>query len=119
MPKVGTKAFSSLAVEILYRVKVIDRAGSTFASERKVVFMAFHELCSGDFPYRSFEPIARHTGLDVWRVRTLTRGLARAGLLEYSSGLFNENGDVAGAGYTITAKGRAVARIIRGEDNGT
>lgn len=112
MPKVYPRTFDSPAIEILYRAKVIDRTNSIFALQRKVVFMAFHAMCSGDFAYYGFKPIAHHTGLDVRRVRTLARVLTRSGLLEYRAGLFNEDGGVAGAGYTITSKGRAVARII-------
>lgn len=115
MPKIGPKTFDNPALEILWRAKTLTGSITEYRKQKRQVLLAFHELCGGDFCYRGFAPIAQHTTLEVKRVRVLTRALAKNGLLEYQSGLFYENGDVAGAGYTITSKGRAVAQIIEGD----
>jgi hypothetical protein len=115
--KVHRKAFDNPALEILWFVKQLTTLPYTNCQRR--VLLAFHTKCvrDSDFVYYGFEPIAQHTGLEWKRVRVLTRILARKGLLEYQAGLFTCDGEVAGAGYTITAKGRAVAQIIEGPNH--
>ena len=53
--------------------------------------------------------IATETKLTIPQVRRSVRSLARKGLAEYTRGLFNENGEVAGSGYCATREG---ARFI-------
>lgn len=108
------KSFSSPALEIIYHAKYLSH--KDLLAQRSVL-LAFYDLCEGDFCYRSFGSVAEHSKLDWKRVRVLTRRLARKGLLVYDNGLFNEDGEVAGAGYTITPKGRAVAQLIREYQN--
>lgn len=115
MPRKGLrKVFESPALEIIHHAKML----SVEYNAQRAVLLAFFELCHGDFCYRSFGSVANHSKLEWKRVRVLTRRLASKGLLEYANGLFNENGEVAGAGYTITGKGRAVARLIKEYRNG-
>lgn len=42
---------------------------------------------------------------DVRKVRRIVRHLARRGLTEYKSGLWNDDGEMAGSGYRITKAG--------------
>ena len=67
--------------------------------------------------YSGFDRIARMINLNRSRVRILARRLARKGLTEYSAGLFNSDGTVAGAGYALTARGRTVLQIISENDH--
>lgn len=55
--------------------------------------------------FLSFKRIASRSGIGRELVRPVVRACARKGLLEYARGLFNDDGDVAGAGYGLTAKG--------------
>lgn len=57
--------------------------------------------------YTSFGPIQRNTGHSRAEVRRACRLLARRGLAEYSSALWTDDGQLAGAGYAITAAGCA------------
>ena len=52
-----------------------------------------------------FAPVMGHTGLDRRTVRRCIRRLARKGLAEFHNGLWNEDGEMAGAGYCITPGG--------------
>lgn len=61
-----------------------------------------------DFGYIGFSTIARKTHLNRKQVRRAARSLRRKGLADYCCGLFNDNGDVAGAGYGCTTKGAEV-----------
>lgn len=47
-----------------------------------------------------FHMIAEKTDMRVQQVRRICRYLAKHRLAEYKRGLFNEDGEVAGAGYT-------------------
>ena len=111
MSKVGVKTFENPALEILWHAQRIKKD-----DVQHRVLQAFYEKCGEDV-YYGFLPITEHVKMDFKRVRVITRRLARKGLLEYRSGLFTEDGEVAGAGYTVTAKGRAVAQIINGDDS--
>lgn len=55
------------------------------------------------FPLRCFAEI----GLERDIARAICRTLTDRGLAEYRRGLFNDDGEVAGSGYGITAAGRA------------
>ncbi len=66
---------------------------------------------------RPFITIMRETGLNRKTVRRHVRALARKGLAEYFRGLWSEETDQpAGAGYSITHKGRA---LCEGEADGS
>jgi DNA-binding Lrp family transcriptional regulator len=64
---------------------------------------------TGEEYYLNFKAIARRSGLDPSHVRRSVRALARKGLAEYRSGLWTEDGEMAGAGYRATAVGRCAA----------
>ena len=57
--------------------------------------------------YTIFAPIQHDTGHSRAEVRRACRLLARRGLAEYSSALWSDDGQLVGAGYAITAAGRA------------
>jgi len=60
-----------------------------------------------DFGYLSFADISSRTGLERKIVRRACRALARKGLAAYGRGLFNDDGEVAGSGYTATRQARS------------
>lgn len=62
--------------------------------------------------YFGLQRIADRAGVDKETARFGCRRLRDKGLAVYSSGLFTEDGDVAGAGYSLTAKGRAAVDLI-------
>ncbi|MDF1627011.1 MAG: hypothetical protein P1U84_12070 [Parvibaculaceae bacterium] len=55
--------------------------------------------------YMNFKAIAARSRLKRHLVRRVVRACARKGLLVYGCGLTNDDGEVAGAGYGLTAKG--------------
>lgn len=55
--------------------------------------------------YYPFKPIMKQTGLDRRTVRRHARYLKRKGFAEFHAGLWNEDGEPAGAGYCITKAG--------------
>lgn len=57
-----------------------------------------------------FLPIQKEFGMERNEVRRICRYLAKHNLLEFTRGLFNEDGEVAGSGYCITPKGVAYLR---------
>jgi len=61
------------------------------------------EMCVG------FAPIVSDTGMPRAAVRRIVRHLARKGLAEFYKALQDDEGAVAGAGYCVTATGRAEA----------
>ncbi len=64
-----------------------------------------------DFDYgffHSLRVIADDAGVDKEAARFACRRLRDKGLALYQSGLFNEDGEVAGSGYALTDKGRAL-----------
>jgi hypothetical protein len=74
--------------------------------EKQAVLSHLAELTHADGVYcTSFAPIVRSTGLTRERVRFLCRLLKRQGLAQFHSGLWNEDGEPAGAGYCISPKG--------------
>lgn len=58
------------------------------------------------FGFYSFAPIVKATGLDRRIVRLSCRRLTRKGLAEFCSGLWTDDGDLAGSGYACTKAGR-------------
>jgi hypothetical protein len=56
--------------------------------------------------YHAFKYIIGQTGLERKVVRRACRSLARKGLAEYGKGLWNDDGEPAGAGYAATRAGR-------------
>ena len=74
-------------------------------NERNVL-RALYELSAVDGLYCvSFAPLIRATKLDRKAVRRACRSLKRKGLAEFHSPLFNDDGEVAGAGYCISRAG--------------
>lgn len=59
----------------------------------------------GEVWYFPFKPISEQTGLDRPTARRVTRRLKRKGYAEFKKGLWNEDGEPAGAGYGITPAG--------------
>ena len=85
--------------------------------ERKVLTVLV--AAAGDFGHYSFAGIVAHARaehrwrLDRKQVRRACRSLARKGLAQFGSGLFTEDGEVAGSGYTATREG---VHLVEGND---
>ena len=60
-----------------------------------------------------FRWIAKSTKLKIREVRRTCRSLARKGLAEYTRGLFDEDGLVAGSGYCATEAGRKLGDELK------
>lgn len=60
-----------------------------------------------DFGFLAFKAVGDLSGLDKRHVRRTVRALARKGCLEFSSGLWTEDGEPAGSGYALTPAGSA------------
>lgn len=92
----------------------IIRAVRGLSSEQQVVLKALAEDFSPyeGFTYKGFKSLSERTMMRKARVRVVTRQLARKGLAEYAKGLFTADGQVAGAGYSVTTLGNIVAQII-------
>jgi hypothetical protein len=73
--------------------------------ERKVL-QSLSEAGWGEDWYLPFAPICDEWGLARNVVRRACRSLARKGLAEFESGLWDEDGEPAGSGYTATEAGR-------------
>jgi len=54
------------------------------------------------FSFLSFRQIEDRIGLDRKKIRRACRSLARKGEAEFSSGLWTEDGGMAGSGYAAT-----------------
>ena len=73
--------------------------------------MVLYAFSTADHPhgetntYYSFHYLAKETGLPECMVRCICRELTDRGLLQFSKGLWSEDGRLAGAGYALTAKG--------------
>lgn len=95
----------------------VIRAARALTQDQQVVLKELaHGFCEHDgFNYRGFTVLAKRTMMRRARVRVVTRQLTRKGLAEYAKGLFTEDGQVAGAGYSVTALGNIVAQIISEE----
>lgn len=61
--------------------------------------------------YVDFRTLSKQTKMPRKAVRVTCRALTRKGLAEYRNGLFNEDGQVAGAGYAATTEGRVVCEV--------
>jgi DNA-binding IclR family transcriptional regulator len=81
--------------------------------ERKV--LAALLPADDDFGFLSFRGIARRTRLNRKEIRRACRSLRRKGLATFSSGLWNDDGQVAGSGYAATKEGRVVSSAQCGE----
>lgn len=75
----------------------------------------YDDFCGPDgvgtcYPFKSLAEMcpALHPSL----LRRTVRALKRKGLTGYASGLMNEDGELAGAGYGITPNGRGLARQL-------
>lgn len=75
-------------------------------SERELkALKALAENYGSDCNCLYFREVARRTKLPQVQVRRSVRSLARKGLAEYTRGLFNDDGMVAGSGYCCTRVG--------------
>lgn len=74
--------------------------------DRKILRSLLGDFYGGPL-YFTFAGICKKTGFNRRTVRLDCRRMARKGLTQYGKGLCNEDGDFMGAGYAITAKGRA------------
>lgn len=84
----------------------------------QILLIGMAENCSseyddfGGFTAYSFKGLARMSSLDPKLIRRTVRSLARKQLTGYAKGLMNEDGDLCGAGYGITAEGRKLAEEL-------
>lgn len=86
-------------------------------SEREMKALnALAGVFGADGDYLNFEGVARRSGLDPKHVRRTVRALARKGLAEYGKGLWNDDGEPAGAGYRCTVAGFEAAEQPIQED---
>lgn len=76
------------------------------ADERKVL-RALHGYYDGysGFSYVGFATLGRRTRLCRKAVRRAARALARKGFAHFSRGLFTEDGELGGSGYSCTRSG--------------
>lgn len=80
------------------------------------VFRAW-EGTDADYGYLSFKGTAKRSGVELHKIRRTVRAIARKGLLEFSAGLWTDDGEMAGAGYGLTKAGRELLnRITTPED---
>lgn len=76
------------------------------AQERRVLnYLAEEGDDYSGFYAFGFDPIIRETGYDKKTVRRVCRSLAAKGLAEYQRGLWTEDGEPAGSGYSCTKDG--------------
>ena len=68
----------------------------------------YYEFCY----YFPFKYLMRATGLDREIVRGFMRSMRDRRLVEYGRG-FNEDGEVAGGGYTLAPQGKIYHRTLR------
>lgn len=66
-----------------------------------------------DFCYSNFQRLIADTGLDRATVRRSCRFLTRKGLAQFGRGLWTEDGEPAGSGYSATKAG---AELITSND---
>ena len=62
----------------------------------------------------NFRGVERYSGLEKRLVRRTVRALARKGLAQYERGLFNEDGETAGSGYSLTKEGYERLKEMQG-----
>lgn len=81
-------------------------------AEKKVLgFLA--ETYSEDFGYTGFSWISKRTRLPRNKVRLACRSLKRKGFAKFSSGLWNDDGQPAGSGYSASREGVAFIETLR------
>lgn len=73
--------------------------------DQKKVLAVLASMYANDWGYLNFAGISKHTSLPRKIVRRCCRALARKGFAEYGKGLWNKDGEVAGAGYCCTNAG--------------
>ena len=61
--------------------------------------------CFDERAYLNFDAIGKIAGLERRIVRLACRSLKRRGLTEYGTGLWNDDGTLAGSGYRVTWEG--------------
>src|SRR5690242_15607070 len=70
---------------------------------RALEILADHYLDDCDCLY--FATIADKSGIEPSKIRRVVRSLARKGYAQYVRGLFDDEGQVAGSGYSCTRAG--------------
>lgn len=71
------------------------------------ILMVLEDLTSGGEYATHLRPIAERTGLPRDVISATLRHLTDRGLTRFQRGLFTEDGDPAGSGYSLTAEGLA------------
>lgn len=94
---------------------LIERVKKLTPDQRAALSALGSARCAYWEGYLSFRAIAKRSGIPVTSVRRTVRRLAKKGLAEYGSGLFTEDGEVAGSGYCITPAGLALLQAIDAE----
>lgn len=82
---------------------------STKVSERERVLLVSMADSYEDESYFNFAALSHRTGVELQHIRRTVRALARKGLAVYGKGLWTGDGEMAGAGYSITKAGRELA----------
>lgn len=82
------------------------------------VFRAW-EGVDADFGYLSFKAVSEDSGVELHRIRRAVRSIARKGLLQFSKGLWTDEGQLCGAGYGLTEAGKKyLNRIVFSRSEG-
>jgi hypothetical protein len=82
--------------------------------KEEIVLKVFGELTPEDEEYCLFmNYVSDECG---FKVRRFVRSLARKGYLELIRGLFNDDGMLAGSGYTLTNEGRQYLKNLKKHD---
>lgn len=77
---------------------------------RALEVLSDHYNSEGNCLY--FKTIASLSGIEPKKVRRVVRSLARKGLAEFTRGLFDDEGNVAGSGYCCTPAGKTLFEAI-------
>lgn len=85
--------------------------GLRLSKTESAVFAAWNE-CDEDFGYLSFGAVAEKSGVEHHKIRRAVRAIARKGLLQFARGLTNDDGEFYGAGYGLTAQGKAYRAAV-------
>lgn len=86
-------------------------------TEKKVLTYLAGSYCE-DFGYSGFQGICKRTKLPRNKVRLACRSLKRKGLAAFSSGLWNDDGQPAGSGYSASREGVAFIEAQRASAHG-
>ena len=90
--------------------------------DEKKVLGALAECDYGwcDYSYMDFAGLSEQTGLDRKAVRAACRSLKDKGLAQFRNGLWTEDGEPAGSGYSLSDAGKeyAHAEALKAEDDG-